>query len=134
MHSRGRLEYEFDLETKRAAFELYLGQCAECGGAETRDDPFEYDHELPIWYAKEIGGALSIVVIKSLANCRPVHRSCHKEKHRKENRTELKDRAIEVFRRYLDQVNEPSRDDWRQKLRQSTVGRNYEQRTFSGHD
>lgn len=115
-YSSSRQEYEFSLDTKRAALEQHGGRCAICGGVETPDDRFEFNHVLAVWFAKEIGGALSIEVIKSLANCEPVHKSCHRQLHLQESRAYYQELAPLVLQRYLTQIIDHSKDDWRVKL------------------
>lgn len=134
-NSPGRTEYEFDRETKQAALEKYQYRCARCGGEETREDPFEFNHRLPIWFAKEVGGALPVVLIKSLANCEPDHRSCHHEYHREETRELYLALAPIILKEYLESIVDMSKDDWRKQLKRTPAGRKYEQqRAFGGHD
>lgn len=116
-YSKDRQPYEFDQQTKADALLLHGYLCAICHEPERPNDRFQYDHEIPIWFAKEVGGALPVIIIKSLENCRPVHRSCHLEKHRTECRVELKEQAVELVRRFLNRVVDPTKDDWRYQLR-----------------
>lgn len=116
-HSQERQPFEFDQDTKLQSLILHAYLCAICHEPERPDDRFQYDHEIPIWFSREVGGALPCVIIKSLENCQPVHRTCHAEKHKTESRTELKEKAVDLLRRFLDKTVDPSRDDWRYKLK-----------------
>ena len=116
INSSSRTEYEFPLAVKRASLEQHGHRCAICGGEETPDDHFEYNHILAVWFAKEIGGALSLEVIKSLANCEPVHKSCHRDLHLRESRAYYQELAPIVLQNYLKQIIDHSKDDWRVKL------------------
>lgn len=118
MKYTNREAFEFDCQTKALAKELQEGRCEICGGEESRHDPFEYDHRLAIWYAREIGGALSAEVISSLANCSVVHRSCHREKHKNEDRAFYRALAPKLLSAYLDLTAEEQdlRDLWRDEV------------------
>lgn len=115
-HSKERQPYEFDQDTKLASLVLHGYLCAVCHEPERPDDRFEFNHAVAIWFAKEIGGALSIEVIRSLANCEPVHHSCHRKIHKEESRAYYQRRAVEVFSKFLELNVDHSLDDWRYQL------------------
>ena len=118
-YSKERQPYEFDKETKLAALLLHAYLCAICHEPERPHDRFQFNHEIPIWYAKEVGGALPIVLIKSLANCQPVHESCHKKYHLTESRQRYRELAPKLLARFLAMTAEEQdeRDAWRTKLK-----------------
>lgn len=122
-HHDRRAPYEFDPATKMEALKNKC-LCDECGLPATKDDPFECDHEIAIWWARE-NPVFAIEVIRSIANLQILHRSCHKKKHEKESRLYYQEKAKVVLERYLDKVVDHRKDDWRDELKK--YGRvNYE--------
>lgn len=69
-------ELAFTQDTKDSARKKYNHKCALCGGQETFNDPFEIDHIIPLYFA-ELYPFLSHAALASVANARPVHKSCH---------------------------------------------------------
>jgi len=110
-YSHTRQPYEFESKTKYEAIRN-AEVCEICGLPETPDDPFECNHVVAIWFAREVP-CLSIEVIKSLANIQIVHRSCHKDLHDHESRQFYQELVPFVVARYLTLVVDHSKDDWR---------------------
>lgn len=105
--------YEFSAETKQQAYERSSGKCEICGQPLGRD--YNFHHEIAIWFAREVGGALPTVVIKSLANCVVAHKSCHEKIHKQESRRYYREKSTEVLERYLGLTadEQDKRDAWR---------------------
>lgn len=119
-NSRSREPYNFDFHTKHERLST-VKNCEICGKPPTRDDPFEADHIVAIWFAIE-NPCLAAEVIKSVANMRIVHRSCHRDLHLNESRRTYTEMAPIVLQRYLDMIVNHRLDDWRDKLKQYQLG------------
>ena len=115
-HSKDRLPYEFDRETKIAALERAQYKCEKCGKSDDRTDRLQIHHLIAIWFCKETG-SLGLEVIKSLANTQVLCCSCHSEVHSQESRAYYAELAPVVLQQYLAKVVMHERDDWRQKLK-----------------
>lgn len=71
---------EFTKQTKDAAYKKYGGKDAITG--EKLGEHVEYDHILPIAWARKNAPDIPPVLLSSVKNCRPLNRSTHKERHR----------------------------------------------------
>ncbi len=106
-----RSGYEFDYATRREALDT-RPTCEVCGLPATKDDPFEANHIVAIWFALE-NPCLATEVIKSIANLQILHRSCHTKLHLQESRFYYQQLAPVVLAKYLESVVDITRDNWR---------------------
>jgi 5-methylcytosine-specific restriction endonuclease McrA len=109
-----RTPYEFSLETKREALARHDYKCVDCGAEDDRTNRLQLDHEIAIWFARE-NPALTVEVIRSIANCVPRCARCHSEKHKRESRKMYQELAPVVLQRYLELIVDHTKDDWRSK-------------------
>lgn len=125
-HSSSRAEFEFDRETKLAAFERSEYRCEQCGKEDDRTDRLQAHHLIAIWFVRETG-CLGLEVIKSLCNAEILCHDCHSKRHKEESRRYYAELAPIVLQRYLESIlADNHKDDWRQKLQ--TKGK------YAGHD
>lgn len=82
-HRRGK---EFSKVTKDFVYKKYGGKDAITG--EHLEDPIEYDHILPLSWARKNAPDIPPELLSSADNCRPLNRSTHKERHRNFNEDE----------------------------------------------
>ena len=84
---RKKLKLEFTNRIKETVYAR--GVCEECGCGFDKDDPWEVHHIIWIQFGLEIG--IPHAVLKSLANARLLHRSCHHSLHNNLTEPEKKD-------------------------------------------
>lgn len=104
-----RTEYLFSYDTKLEALERSFHQCEHCGGYESKDNRFEANHLLSIWFARETN--IPHAIITSIENCSIIHHSCHKKLHKQESREQYAVLAWHLFG--IDTHPDYSKDDWR---------------------
>ena len=115
-HSKDRLPYEFDRETKLAALERSGYRCEKCGAEDERTNRLQVHHQIAIWFCKETG-CLGLEVIKSIANTSILCTRCHADTHRAESRAYYAELAPIVLKNYLALTVNHQLDDWRDKLK-----------------
>jgi hypothetical protein len=71
---------EFNDKTKETAWKKYGGKDAITG--EDLGNKVEYDHILPVAWARDNAPDIGVEQLRSADNCRPVNQSTHKERHR----------------------------------------------------
>lgn len=71
---------EFNERTKDAAWKRYGGKDAITG--EDLGDHVEYDHIVPLAWARDNAPDIGVDQLSSADNCRPLNRDTHKERHR----------------------------------------------------
>jgi predicted HNH restriction endonuclease len=117
-YAEKRRVFEFDFKTKQEALQRTHYTCEICGREENREKGvyLQAHHRIAIWFALE-NPCLALEAIRSLANLEIVCRECHSKIHEQESRTYYAELAPIVLRNYLNQVIDPSKDDWREKLK-----------------
>lgn len=78
---------EFDNRTKDFAFKKYKGKDAITG--EPLGKKVEYDHIIPLAWAKKNAPDLTLEQLKSAENCRPLNQKTHKERHKNLDEDEI---------------------------------------------
>lgn len=78
---------EFEEYTKDQAYKRYKGRDALTN--EPLEKNAEYDHIVPIGWARDNATDISNEMLKSADNCRPLNRSTHKERHRNLDEEEI---------------------------------------------
>lgn len=71
---------EFDSRTKDHSFKKHNGKDAITG--EPLKENVEFDHIIPLAWAKKNAPDIPLEQLKSADNCRPLNKSTHKERHR----------------------------------------------------
>lgn len=122
-YKSNRKQYEFDFSTKQEALEKAGYRCEWCEAQDSRTNRLEVDHAIAIWFARE-NPALTVEVIKSIANATVLCHECHADKHLQESRRYYADLAPTVLAKYLENIIDPHLDDWRDKLKQVHLERN----------
>lgn len=110
-YAQTRQPYEFEHKTKYEALRS-ASECEICRLPELIDDPFECNHIIAIWFAREVP-CLTVEVIRSIANMQVIHKSCHRELHTRESRLYYQELVPFVVARYLSMTVDHTRDSWR---------------------
>lgn len=124
-HSRDRIPFEFDRETKREALERSGYRCEKCGCEDDRTNRLEVDHRVAIWFFRETG-CIGVNVLLNIVNCSVLCHRCHQDKHKAESRAYYRELAPQILAEYLQQMAEEQdkRDAWR----------NQQKGKYAGHD
>jgi 5-methylcytosine-specific restriction endonuclease McrA len=96
-----RRPFEFDASTLTEAYRLAGGVCEACGKPDSKENPLNYDHILPISFCIKYQ-VFALPLVKSLANCRLLCHDCHRKRNHYDS-TEILSLVPVVVTRFVEQ-------------------------------